>query len=178
MLQSRRIGGAMNAIRKLICLISQLEKMVSGTLLAVIVALNFIEICRRELFAKSFPWIQELSIVLVCWMIYLGAAYIYNTSNLLNVDFLLNRTSGIAKFVWELILHLVSAFLLVVLIVWGIRYAIVQNSAKTYALHFSYSLYSIPLVICATSMLLKLIEKIYDTRLDYQNYRRRKEEPV
>ncbi len=57
--------------------LSRLEGILAGSLLAIIVLINFVEIVQRNLLKLSFPWVQELSLILISWVVFFGAAYIY-----------------------------------------------------------------------------------------------------
>lgn len=164
----------MTILKKITDGLSRLEGFLSGLLLTVIVLINFAEILQRNLVAKSFPWVQELSLILVSWVVFFGAAYIYKKEQLLCVDFLYHRVkSGAVKLCWEMVWHIVECAILVILVIYGCKYSQSQSSAVTYSLGINRAIYSIPLVYCSVSMLIGMIEKIYDSVMNYAQSRKK-----
>jgi len=53
---------------------NNLERLACSFLLCGFVALLFIQIVSRELFSYSFAWIEELSVYMFVWFVYLGAS--------------------------------------------------------------------------------------------------------
>jgi len=166
----------MEKYRKLIRIISSIELILSGALLFIMVFLSFIEIVQRVLFANSFAWVQEVTIIMFFWMVFTGVAYIYNAVNLLSVNFLYVKVHGTTKFIWDFIVHLLVFAVLIVFFIWGSKFVAIQNLARTNALNLSNSLYSIPFVIMSFSMMMKLVEKYIDFINEYRFYRQRKKE--
>ncbi|WP_086930187.1 TRAP transporter small permease [Agarilytica rhodophyticola] len=50
------------------------EKLMCSFLLCSFVILLFVQIVSRELFSYSFAWIEELSVYMFVWFVYLGAS--------------------------------------------------------------------------------------------------------
>lgn len=51
-----------------------IEKLICSFLLCGFVALLFVQIVSRELFGYSFAWIEELSVYMFVWFVFLGAS--------------------------------------------------------------------------------------------------------
>ncbi|HQA48908.1 MAG TPA: TRAP transporter small permease subunit [Bacillota bacterium] len=161
----------MGKLKKAVDKISLIERNFCGLTLFVMIALNFIEISRRIILVKSFPWVQEITVMMFCWLVYIGVAYIFSASNLLNVDFLYAKARGRVKLIWDIAMQLIILCVLTGLAVYGWKFAIVQGSARTYALNLPNSLYSIPLVISSFSMMLASVVKIHAAISQYRDYR-------
>ena len=146
---------------------SRLEALLSSVILTAIVLMNFVEIVQRNLFTLSFPWVQELSLILISWVVFLGAAYIYKKETLIRVDFLYQKSKGLVRFLWEMIWHIGELIILTVLGIYGWEYSMSQTASLTYSLGINRAAYSIPLVYCSASMIVGLAEKTYDTFRDY-----------
>jgi len=149
-------------LKRVVCILSKIEFVFCGVALFVTTLINIMEIVSRTFFSKSFSWVQELSVILSCWMIFIGAAYIYKNKQLLNVDFLYVRASGRVKMIWDLLIHLSIVSVLFVLIVFGYKFQMLQAKSHTYVLNLPSNVYSLPLIISACSMLIGAIVKIYD----------------
>lgn len=161
----------MGKLKKAVDTISLVERNFCGIVLFAMVTLNLIEISRRNILVKSFPWVQEITVIMFSWLVFIGVAYIFSTSNLLNVDFLYEKAKGRVKLIWGIATQLMIFCVLIGLAVYGWKFAIVQGSAHTYALNLPNSLFSIPLVVSAFSMMLASVVKIHASISQYRDYR-------
>ena len=153
--------------RRFLGRLAQTELAIAMVCFATTVALNFVEIMQRNLFSDSFPWIQELSLILICWIVYMGAAYIYETQSLINVDFLYSKARGRVKLVWDLVTDALMFAVLVIVAIYGWSFFKTQNASRTFALNAPRGLYSLPLVLCALSMMLSTVRKVRDAFAEY-----------
>ena len=131
--------------------------------LAVMVLLNIVEIVSRNLLSRSFSGTQELSVLLGSWMVFIGAAYVFSKSNLLNVDFLVSRLKGKMKCYYDIVLNSFITFVLLVFIRYGNELRIIQTVRKTEALHLSASLYVLSLLAACILMLLAVVLKFMES---------------
>ena len=63
---------------------------------------------------------------------------------------------------------IILTLVLVILTIYGCRYAQSQSTGVTYSLGINRAAYSIPMIYCAASMLIGMIEKIYDSVVNYR----------
>lgn len=150
----------MRRYRKFLSLLAEAEAYVSAFVLAVMVSINFMEIISRYIFKHSFMWVQELSVFLVCWLVYLGSAYVYCSSELLRVDFLYSKTKGAARLVWNIVVHTIILAVLMALIIHGWRFSGVQAASRSSILHIPNNFLSLPLSVCSCTMLLKWVDRV------------------
>ena len=106
--------------------------------------------------------------IAVSWVVFFGAAYIYKKETLLRVDFLYLKAKGAVRLCWEMLWHILECAVLVILTIYGCRYAQSQSTGVTYSLGINRAAYSIPMIYCAASMLIGMIEKIYDSVVNYR----------
>lgn len=118
-----------------------------------------LEVVSRNFFSKSFIWSQELIVVFLVWEVFLAAAYIYSTGTLISVDFLYANIGPGARKVFDAVIDLISAVVIVVAVWYGWQFQAVQAKFLTNALRLPQNIHSIPLVICGVSMLLRLLQK-------------------
>ena len=62
----------MKHYKKMLTRLASVELMLAMICFAATVIFNFIEIMQRNLFSDSFPWIQELSLILICWIVFMS----------------------------------------------------------------------------------------------------------
>ncbi len=151
----------MKRFRQVVKLLAKVELVTAMVCFAVTIILNFIEIVQRNLFSDSFPWIQELSLILICWIVYMGAAYVYETQSLINVDFLYTKARGKVKTAWTLVTDLLMFAVMVIITIYGWSFFKTQNASHTFALNAPRGLYTLPLVISSVSMMLSMVGKVY-----------------
>ena len=159
----------MTILKKITDGLSRLEGILAGSLLAIIVLINFVEIVQR-----NDNLILYTDVVTPAQM---GAmmdamphrvAYIYKKETLLRVDFLYLKAKGAVRLCWEMLWHILECAVLVILTIYGCRYAQSQSTGVTYSLGINRAAYSIPMIYCAASMLIGMIEKIYDSVVNHR----------
>lgn len=141
-------------------MLAEVEAYITAIVLAAMVSINLLEIISRYIFKHSFMWVQELSLFMVCWLVYLGAAYIYCSSELLKVDFLYDKTRGVYRLILNIINHTIILIVLFALLIHGWRFIRIQAVSKSSILHISNSFLSYPLFICTCTMLLKWFDRV------------------
>lgn len=70
-------------------IIGELELLISGLLFGVIVCIMFLQIFSRYLLRNPLIWPEELSIMLMVWMVYIGASYTLKKKRHLSLDFIM-----------------------------------------------------------------------------------------
>lgn len=136
-------------------------------ILGAMIILNFLEILNRLIFIKSILWVQELSTILVVWLVFIGAAHFYIDTDLLCVDFLYTKSKGILHLLWGICIYLVEIFVLYFFIVQGYRYALKLSPSITNAMEVTMAWFAYPFVISSIVIALGIITKIYDLFVDY-----------
>lgn len=168
----------MGTYRKIINYISWFLREFVMVVLGAMVLFNFLEILRRLIFIKSFLWVQELSTILVVWLVFIGAAHYYIDTDLLSVDFLYIKAKGIVRLVWGICIYAVELFVLYVFIIQSYKYALKLLPSLTNAMRVSMAWYAIPMVISSIVMALGTVIKIYDLVVEYKKYSTGKKEEV
>lgn len=153
----------MESYKKMIQRLSHVVTIFCTAVLFVMVITMLLEIILRNFFRISLPWVQELNIILVSWLVFFGASAVYNTIGLINVDFLYNKSRGIGRLIWDWATQLIIAAVLIFFIVFGTKYCIQQLSAKTNAMGLPFSVYSLPLILTSIMILAGLIGKLYES---------------
>ena len=168
----------MSTYKKFLNILSLILRDLSALIITVMIGTYFFEIVRRTFWHKSFMWIQELNVILVVWLVFMGASHVYLSSELIRVDFLHNKTRGLVRLIWTLVIYAVSLFVLYFFLVQGYKYMIHMLPTKTNILKVSYLWYALPMVISAVIMILGLIAKVYDAFIEFKDHRNEKSTPV
>lgn len=163
--------------KKILHVISICLRDFATLLLAVMICTYFMEIARRLIISKSFLWVQELNIILIVWMVFLGAAHMYLSFELLRVDFLFTKTKGLTRLIWSLAIHVVSIYVLYNFIVQSYKYMMHILPTLTNAMEVSSGWYALPLLLSSIFMALGWVGKVYDAFAEYKEYRRCRRQP-
>lgn len=168
----------MGTYRKILNYISWFLREFVMVVLGVMILFNFLEILRRLIFVKSFLWVQELSTILIVWLVFVGAAHYYINTDLLCVDFLYNKAKGIVRLVWGICIYAVELFVLYVFTIQSYKYTLKLLPSLTNAMVVSMAWYAIPMVISSIVMALGTVVKIYDLVIEYKECKNGKKEEV
>ncbi len=78
----------MNILHKIIdrCL-----QMFVGLNLIVLVVLTFVQVLGRYFFGRSYAWIEELSVVILCWIAWISACLVLKDKKHLKMTFIIDK---------------------------------------------------------------------------------------
>lgn len=160
--------------KKILHVISICLRDFATILLAVMICTYFAEIVRRLIILKSFLWVQELNIILIVWLVFIGAAHMYLSFDLLRVDFLFLKAKGLVRLIWSLVIHAVSIYVLCNFIVQSNKYMMHILPTLTNAMEVSSAWYAMPLLLSSIFMALGWVGKVSDAFKEYKEYRQDK----
>ncbi len=142
---------------KFFFLLGELEIIISGLLFGVIIVVMFLQIFSRYLLKNPLIWPEELSIMLMVWMVYIGASYTLKKNRHLTLNFIMDKVSPkISNWIYIGIDLLILVFLFYA--VWGawlLQPLMSRNT--TVALRIPTNYYSMALIAGAILMILYLI---------------------
>lgn len=160
--------------RKLLDILAILEGYFCIAAFACMVLVNIVEIAARNIFSISFSGIQEITILLGCWMVFIGAARIFSKGSLLNVDFLISKFKGLTRQYLDIALNFMIVFVLLVFLKYGFEMMVIQSKRTTEALHLPASWFVIALLVSSILMLLVIVLKVMDSLVSIRNMRGKK----
>lgn len=157
---------------KLNRLIANSQMGIAMTSLGVIVLINLYEILVRTFFDKSLIWIQEISVLLMVWMIFCGFTKIVYEKKDITIDLITSRLSTRIRLFLEILTHLVMIVFLIVFSYYGYFYLIKQIGIGTLTAGIPRVLYIFPVVLNSVSVALIYMNEII---VDIQLFRARGE---
>ena len=83
----------MKGYKRLVDGLERIELWMSTFLLGVLVLLVLIEVSSRYLFNRPFPWVLELSMFLITYIIFLAVPALYKGRSLITIEFIFKRLS-------------------------------------------------------------------------------------
>ena len=134
--------------------LERLELWISTFLLGVLILLVLLEVVSRYLLNRPFPWVLELSTVLITYIIFIGIPAMYKGRSLVIIEFVFNRLSEKTRktiaFLWELLI----GFFFVYLMFASYQFMEVQMRYRSPGLDIPVAYFTLPLVFCSISMLI------------------------
>lgn len=143
--------------------LAQAEFGLAMVLMAAMVVVNLLEIVARSFFAHSFSWIQDVTVLLAAWMIFLGFVGVAAHGRDIAVTFLVERMAPRLRLAAHLFISASSVAFLGVLSVAAYQLIGVQQGQVSLIAKLPLTLYTWPLLVCSATLLLV---ELYDAVMD------------
>lgn len=144
----------LNGYRRLVNGLERIELWFATVLLGILILLVLLEVVSRYLFNRPFPWVLELSTVLITYAVFIGVPAMYKGRSLVIIEFVFNRLPGriqqIVLFFWELLI----GFFFIYLMVASYQFMGVQMRYRSPGLDVPVAYFTLPLLLCSISMLI------------------------
>ena len=144
----------LNCYRRLVNCLERIELWFATVLLGILILLVLLEVVSRYLFNRPFPWVLELSTVLITYAVIIGVPAMYKGRSLVIIEFVFNRLPGriqqIVLFFWELLI----GFFFIYLMVASYQFMGVQMRYRSPGLDVPVAYFTLPLLLCSISMLI------------------------
>ena len=127
---------------------------VSIAFLALMVAINGIEIVGRGLFGRSFVWVQEVSILSAMWVYFFAYGLIAKDEEYIRVDLFANFAGPAARIVISLFARLATIAFHATVLWFGIEAWRFLGLFRTSILDWPESLFVLPILIGAADILI------------------------
>ena len=131
----------MKRYKGLIDWVERIENFLASFLLGVLACVIMMEVVSRYLLNHPFPWVFELTMFMITYIVFLGFPVMYKKKSLIILEFLFNRLSRKTQ---EYLFLIVSSYEL-------------QEMQKRYTsptLDISFQFFTIPILFCGASILL------------------------
>jgi TRAP-type C4-dicarboxylate transport system permease small subunit len=139
----------------LVELIAKVEALLAGILLGIVVASMGMQIASRSIWSKALPWPEELGVILLIYLSFLGAGALYKKQAHISVDYFVRRfipaekQDLMARIVW--VLSMVAFGVLLIGALQGMEYAMRYTSGAVLAFPRGYL--RLPLIyMCLTNL--------------------------
>ena len=135
---------------KIVTLFKNLDMIVAGFSLVVLVAVTFFGVIMRYLFNDPFIWLQEIQLWTLTWIVFFGGSVAFRNGSHVAIDFFVNRISQGKKYLIELLVLIICIVIMFYLMVNGLKYVIqlYDTERVTDILHVSYSIIYAAFPIC------------------------------
>lgn len=136
----------------------------AGAILAagVAAAIIILQVIFRYFFRAPFDWPEELAVFLLMWITFIGASILLKRNEHIRVSLVLDRFPPVARAVVSLFMDILVMTALAVMIYHGMLLILIHNVSRTVALHIPRGYFFLPLVISSISMVLFLMQNIWN----------------
>jgi len=152
----------MSWYKKVVDGLEKVELWLSTILLGGLTLIVLMEVVSRYLLNRPFPWVLELSIFLMTYIVFIGAPAMYKGKSLVIIEFVFRKLPAPARkfvlFFWEILI----GFFSVVLGVATYQFMLVQMRYKSPTLDIPVAYFTLPLLLCSISMLIFNVYFILD----------------
>lgn len=144
----------MRGYKRLVDRLEWIELWTSTLLLGGLILIVMLEVVSRYVFNRPFPWVLELTMFLISYIIFIGVPAMYKGRSLVIIEFVFNRLSKriqrMILFSWELLI----GFFFVYLLIASYQFMQVQMRYKSPTLDIPVAYFTLPLFLCSISMLI------------------------
>ncbi|WP_281974660.1 TRAP transporter small permease [Halobacillus litoralis] len=137
--------------------------------LAVMVAMNAWEITARYLWGSSFRWIQEISLLLISWTVFMGFTQVVINKQDIAVDYFVNLMPQKGQTIIRVVNDFFLAISYMILLVITIQMVISHATQTTLIMGMPKYLYTLPLVCMLTVLSLNSIYLLFKWVVMFQN---------
>jgi TRAP-type C4-dicarboxylate transport system permease small subunit len=155
-------------MRKVYHALCKAEVFICGTGFVFLVAFVFLSAILR-FFRVSMSWNIDLAMFLLAWTAFLGADIAWRNGQLVGVDLMTRRLPLKLQKIIEIALYVVVLCLMILIIVFGGRLAVIERLRKYQSIPIPYSLVTLSIVVAALSMVLSTILKIKRAVLNFSD---------
>jgi TRAP-type C4-dicarboxylate transport system permease small subunit len=141
-------------LRSYLVVSKRVVTVVAITLLAVMVAVNSIEIVGRGLSGGSFVWVQEISIISAMWVYFFAYGLIAKDRDYIRVDILANMMRPAARAALDVFARLATIGFHATVVWFGIEAWRFLELFRTSILDWPESLFVLPILLGAADILI------------------------
>jgi TRAP-type C4-dicarboxylate transport system permease small subunit len=144
----------MKRYKGLIDWVERIENFLASFLLGVLACVIMMEVVSRYLLNHPFPWVFELTMFMITYIVFIGFPVMYKSKSLIILEFLFNRLSRKTQeylfLIWEVLIGVFMVFL----IVSSYELQDLQKRYTSPTLDISFQFFTIPILFCGASILL------------------------
>ncbi len=139
--------------------IEKVFSVIIGMILFIITVINFIEVVNRVLGRGSIYWAHELTILLICWLTFLGIGIVFKHKAFAAVEMFVNIFNTSVKRIIKGLAYFITIFFMVLIIYRVIIYLPYQQYQSA-ALEIPVYFFSFPLIIGLVTIILCFFNEI------------------
>lgn len=92
---------------KWLSILSNLDIIIGGIALVVLVAITFAGVIARRFFNSPFSWLEELQVFCTLWLVYIASGAVFRTIDHISIEIIVDSLNDKIKWVVEFLIYLV-----------------------------------------------------------------------
>ncbi len=152
------------SFRRCIDVVIEVEKHISIICLAAMLILGSIQILTRTVLGQSFVWIYPLTILLFCYMTFIGFAVVFKKKEYIIVESLTQLFPEAIQQKLELIINFFMLIIFIFILSLAPKIIEIQNITMQ-IIHIPRYVQAIPLFVASATIILILLYEIFGTIL-------------
>lgn len=103
--------------KKILLALKNLDVIIAGIALAILVVITFSGVVMRYVFSNPFVWQEELQVSLFLWVAFLGSSAAFRVKGHVEISMIFDRFSPKVQRVWSVVVYFIVAVSLIFLMV-------------------------------------------------------------
>lgn len=124
-------------MKKTTKLLENLDTVIAGSCLVLIVLMTVAGVFMRKVMGKPFAWLEEMQIFFFVWTIYFGGSVAFRTGNQVSIDLIAARLKPGARRVLDVVDYVITLIVLIYLTYGG--YELMMSVTKKVTPYFKIS---------------------------------------
>lgn len=158
--------------KSILLILRNLEEIIAGICLAVMVAITFCNVVGRYFFTRPITWGDEFAMMLAAWATFLGMSAAYKRNQHLGMEFFLNRMKPEYRLRLQGVMMVVMVMLCGVLTVVSWRF-VAMTSKRTSIMRVSYKFVYASAAVGFTFMTFHSLRYLYQSLFQKERFRER-----
>lgn len=92
---------------KFLDIIKNLDIIVSGIALVMLVVITFLGVIARRIFNSPFQWGEEMQIMCTIWMVFIASGAVFRTVDHISIELIVDNFKGRLRWIVDLLIYLV-----------------------------------------------------------------------
>lgn len=134
-------------LKKCVRFITDLYFLVAVAALVALIILNTVEIFSRYFLNASIIWVQEFSLLLICWVIFLGFGTVFVEKQDIAITFLVDRLKQRYQYIVRIVQQALTLITAAYLLVQSVRLLQHHMGKTTLIMHIPQGYHTLPLVM-------------------------------
>lgn len=142
-------------MKKVSKIIENLDAIIAGTGLVLIVLMTVSGVFMRKVVGRPFAWLEEMQIFFFVWTIYFGGSVAFRTGNQVSIDLIAARLKPGARRILDAVDYVITMVILVYLYYGGYQLMMSVTKKVTPYFKISYSLIDMAVPIGCLLMMIQ-----------------------
>ncbi len=105
--------------KRILLALKNLDVIIAGIALAILVLITFLGVLMRYVFSNPFVWQEELQVSLFLWVAFLGSSAAFRIKGHVEISMIFDRFSPKVQRVWSMVIYVIVAVSLLFLLFKG-----------------------------------------------------------